>query len=188
MGARYLLRDQLLRAWNKVIAGEYSDRLINSERGLQVFLCHHLIKEFEADKVKRQLFIEPRISAGIEDDEFRYPDIVICNTKQIIGVVELKYLPRTRPKYEKDLQTLDWMLMHSEELCVSNDRYQGDKDKAEVKRFELADDAVLCWAGVYASPKHDIKISEKDAFNKRLMVLHAITCKGKSPELFPGLT
>ena len=105
---RNLLRTQLAKAWQKTIKSQYQKQLINSERGLQkIYFCSALLDIFRNNpltKNKRRIFVEPRLSIG---NDIRYPDLVICNNNRIIGVVELKYLPRAKkPSYDKDRGTL----------------------------------------------------------------------------------
>jgi hypothetical protein len=95
---RRLLRAHLAAAWRQTIEQPYREQLINSERGLQVFFCSALMEAFKEDGVRRRLFVEPRLSVGARETR-RYPDIVICNQRSVIGVVELKYLPKGRPRY-----------------------------------------------------------------------------------------
>jgi hypothetical protein len=149
MTRRHLLRKHLFTAWHTTITNQYCDRLINSERGLQVFFCAALLQQFEKGKVMRRIFVEPRISRESAPGVL-YPDIVLCNSRQIIGVVELKYVPRGLPKYAKDLRT-SRNIAKVDGITLSNDRYRG----IERNRFyTLASDAVLCWAGVYTGSQH----------------------------------
>jgi hypothetical protein len=178
MQTRALLRSQLAIAWQKTIDLEYSEQLINSERGLQIYFCRHLLDEFKSDEVSRRLFIEPRITLP-EVGVARYPDIVICHTRSIIGVVELKYLPRARADFTKDLKTLEWLSENGMDVVLSNDRYRGVRE--ESRKFSLAPDAVLCWAGVYTSPEESIRLPEARTINERVLVLQAITKSGSPP-------
>lgn len=184
MQSRSLLRNQLLRAWHETINGEYSKQLINSERGLQVYFCNHLLNEFKHSGVDRRLFIEPSVSTPA-DGQALYPDIVICNSRSIIGVVEIKYLPRVRPDFVKDLNTLAWILENGNEIHLSNDRYRGEQETA--RRYRLAPDAVLCWGGVYASPQAEIQLPESHPINSRVMVLHALTKADQKAVPLPAL-
>lgn len=185
MQSRSLLRNQLLRAWHKTINREYSEQLINSERGLQVYFCQHLLHEFNESDVDRRLFIEPSVSTP-GDGQALYPDIVICNSQSIIGVVEIKYLPRVRPEYVKDLSTLAWLLDNANEIHLSNDRYRGERETS--RQYKLAPDAVLCWGGVYVSPQAEIQLPESHPINSRVMVLHALTQAGHKAVPLPALT
>lgn len=175
MQPRSPLRSQIQTAWHQTIKEEYNKQLINSERGLQVYFCKRLMDQFQEAGMCRRLFIEPRINISTGDSP-RYPDIVICNTRNIIGVVEIKYAPRARPDYEKDLETLDLLLQHGSAITLSNDRYRGE---LEVHRsFSLAPDPVLCWAGVYAYPEQSIQHQMGLAINHHVMALHALTRVG----------
>lgn len=182
MSRRSLLRKQLTTAWHETIDNAYSRQLVNSERGLQVHFCRYLLDEFAKANIQRRLFIEPRISSSGTQVR-RYPDIVICNTRHIIGVMEIKYQPRGDPSYEKDFDTLKWIRNHSRELTLSNDRYLGIMTKG--KTYSLAPDAVLCWAGVYKGPEATIKKSWLAHFGVRLLSLHAITAPDMPPIVLP---
>lgn len=180
MSRRHLLRKHLSDAWYTTITNQYCDRLINSERGLQVFFCAALLQQFEQDKVVRRIFVEPRISMKSAPGVL-YPDIVICNSKQIIGVVELKYVPRGLPKYAKDLGTLG-NIAKADGITLSNDRYCG----IERNRFyTLASDAVLCWAGVYTGSHLNLKDKIGAKVKQQFLQLDALTVDGKDPTLYP---
>ena len=99
---RRLLRSHLTAAWRQTIEDSYQGQLINSERGLKVFFCAALTEAFKEDQVRRRIFVEPCLSRGAGESK-RYPDIVICNQRSVIGIVELKYRPKGRAPYQKDL-------------------------------------------------------------------------------------
>lgn len=157
----------------------YPKQLINSERGLQVHFCHRLLEAFGTHK--RQLFVEP--SFRCIDNTVRIPDIVVCNSQRIIGVIELKYMPRAPADFEKDLKTLQWFSSAESGVKLTNERYRGPNE-SQMKVYELASDAVLCWAGVYAGPRSDIE-SHAKGLGARFLCLHAITASSLQPELFP---
>ncbi|MDX1946008.1 MAG: hypothetical protein SFU86_11475 [Pirellulaceae bacterium] len=146
MSNRRLLRDNLIRAWHATITRAYAGQFINSERGLQVHFCIELLKEFRRRRVSRRLFIEPTLQ--FVDKVMRTPDLLICNTKQIIGVVEFKYCPRARPKTGKDLKTLARIRDTTGVISIQNERYLGE---GKLRQYSVAEDAVFCWAGVYRS-------------------------------------
>lgn len=52
-------------------------------RGLQVRLCHRLLQEFSEPDLL--VFVEPCFKAG--DGKTRIPDVFVCNSRQIIGVI-----------------------------------------------------------------------------------------------------
>lgn len=192
MPPRKSLRTQLTRAWRETIVNQYQKQLINSERGLQVYFCSALLEIFRSDDLienkrrKRRIFVEPRLSIEKERG-IRYPDIVICNNNRIIGVVELKYLPRGLLNFEKhvkkDIKTLEWIAEHQENIIISNDRFLGPSDG--IRPYSLAEGAVLCWGGVYRGNKEK-DISEHTNLNNRFLGLHAVTSKQLAPIIFPS--
>jgi hypothetical protein len=179
---RHLLRSQIKKAWEIAINQRYQAQLINSERGLQLYFCEALLRMFEEAKVNRRLFIEPCLQLS-DETGCRYPDVVVCNTKQIIGIIEFKYAPRIRANTiaKKDIATLEFAAREASRLTLSNDRYLGPK--ARKKSYPLADDAVLCWAGVY---KGDV-IDLRGAINKQVLPhflqLNALTIAGEAPHV-----
>lgn len=145
MARRTVLRAQLARAWRNTITGAYTSHLINSERGLQVHFCVALLEEFRRSRLPRRLFIEPTIL--FRDSVRRSPDLLICNTTQIIGVVEFKYTPRAIPSFRKDLDTLTCVHGATGVVTIANERFRGE---GKPRRYTVAADAVFCWAGVYS--------------------------------------
>ena len=100
MVKRRLLKAQILEAWSECITGDYARQRINSERSLQASLWSELNDRL--DERTRRMFIEPRLSCETEksprrDNTVRYPDLVVCNTRSVIGIIELKYRPRAKP-------------------------------------------------------------------------------------------
>ena len=89
MSEKSTLRAQLKRAWRDTI-DQYQAQLINSEHGLQVHFCAALLSQFEASnmKTRRRVFVEPSLRLSV--DSVRYPDVVICDTKNVVGIIELK--------------------------------------------------------------------------------------------------
>ena len=181
MTTRRLLKDQLCEAWRLTLTTEYPSQLINSKRGLQHFFCQHLQKLFDDKALHRRLFIEPCLTA--ENGKVRIPDLLICHTRSIIGIVEFKYKPRGRASAAKDLSTLGWFLSHPGHLKLANGRYRGQGEDA-LKKYTLASDALLCWAGVYAKSDADEDVLSSGVNSRgRFLGLHAATSKGEPPEL-----
>ena len=178
MSTRSLLRSQLRRAWRRTIHGPYSDRLVNSERGLQVHFCLSLLEEFKASKVRRRLFVEPMVL--LPGATRRFPDLVICNGHRMIGVVEFKYTPRARPTVTKDISTLRQLAASGETVVLANDRFRGI---AEVRRYSLAPDAVLCWAAVYAGGLVALPDRVVSGIGSRFLRLDAIAHDGDEVEI-----
>lgn len=180
MSRRLLLRRQLYSAWKATIEGNYRAQEINSERGLQVFFCSALLSGFKEAGLRRRLFVEPRLIAG-SDGSGPQPDVLICNSKNVIGVVELKYLPRAAPKIEKDLETLAWVASHGGELRISNDRYLGSNRPEKV--YSLASDAVLCWAGVHRGLNGTLSEHVAENVYPYFLELHAVTAINRNPKI-----
>jgi hypothetical protein len=175
------LRNHLIRAWRSTIKKYYAEQLINSERSLQVYFAQELSKQFTVSKMPRRVFIEPRIRKGAESPPC-YPDIVICHTRRIIGIVELKYQPKMfKPSATKDFATLEWFANHPGDLTIANDRYVGPN---EPKKYSLASDALLCWAGVYRGNKL-AELPAIDAPVDRCLFLHAVTSPEADPKIHP---
>ena len=180
MNKRSLLRDNLREAWIKTIERHYNSQLINSEHALQVYFCMELLKLFEADNLQRRVFIEPNIQTSC--GKTRFPDVVICNGQKVIGIVELKYTPRGRPNTEKDLETLS--MTTSESFEISNERYHGPQ-KNRRKNYSVADDAIMCWAGIYADDRIDLaSIAKENQFGDRFLQLHGLTSEDADPEIW----
>ena len=92
-------------------------------RILQVHFCSALMRQFEAAGGNRRLFVEPTVIFG---PDVRSPDLVICNSERIIGVVEFKYAPRAFAVYSKDLETLSLFVQHVDAIELSNGRFRGE--------------------------------------------------------------
>ena len=178
MRTRSTLRSQLKRAWKSTIELCYNDQLINSEHGLQAYFCAELLSEL--DDMRRRIFIEPKMS--FSNGQRRYPDLVICDSRSIIGIVEFKYVPRGRPTYAKDLETLQLAVRHADSLKISNDRFRGvvsdDRD------YSLSPTAVLCWAAIYTGEAVSLKKSEAvSELGRHFLQLDARTSEGKHATL-----
>ncbi len=181
MVSRSPLRSHLQEAWSTTIDNHYSKQLINSERGLQLQFCLELTSIFSERKLQRRLFIEPAVSVG--SGETRFPDLVICNSLRVIGVVEFKFVPRGLPATKKDLKTLS-ILGSSPEVEISCDRFRGRPIKS--RKYRIAADAVLCWAGVYADKSPiDFPDESLEKIRTRFLRLDAITKKDEDPEIRP---
>jgi len=183
MSDRQPLRKQLVAAWRETLRGPYMKQLINSERMLQVHFCIALMKEFNAARVtdKRRFFIEPTIH--FDPEGTRCPDLVICNSRRIIGVVELKYAPRFKPKpkdYIKDLETLGLFDRNASDVRLENERFKGG---GKVKKYPLAEDAVLCWAAIYPGRRIEIRRPSSPTLGKRFLRLDAKTHKSMPPTI-----
>lgn len=135
------------------------------------------------------MFIEPamkisvRRSDGSEKVHIKFPDIVVCNTRQIIGIVELKYQPRVRPSWRKDIGTFDWIDKHKDKISVSNVRFQGvEVDK---RAYTLAKDVLFVWAGIHAEwPRQTFEGDVPTEWRDGFLELHAETRNGGEPNVY----
>lgn len=132
--------------------------------------------EFEKCNLSRRLFVEPTVvfSAG----DWRCPDLVVCNTRTIIGVVELKYAPRATPDTAKDLETLERLSLETRPITLVNKRFKGP---GSPKAYPLSADAVLCWAGVRENAPIHFSAEKQDRIGPRFFKLEAVTHDNSSP-------
>ena len=175
MRTRSTLRSQLKEAWKSTIELRYNDQLINSEHGLQAYFCAELLNEFK--DMTRRIFIEPKMS--FPNGQRRHPDLVICDSKSIIGIVEFKYVPRGRPTHAKDFETLQLAVKHADSLKISNDRFRGVV--ADDRSYSLSPTAVLCWAAIYTGEAVSLKAGAE--LGKHFLQLDATTTKGKNAKV-----
>ncbi|WP_108371315.1 hypothetical protein [Limnohabitans sp. T6-5] len=179
MNKRNLLRCNLEATWTNTIQLYYNSQLINSEHSLQVYFCMELLKQFQSKNLQRRIFIEPNIqtSCGI-----RFPDVVICNSQEIICIVELKYAPRGRPSIGKDLETLSFST--SEPFEIKNERYHGPS-REDLKKYTVADDAIICWAGIYTGERINLtSIPKEQKFEDRFLQMDGLTNQDDDPEIW----
>lgn len=181
MANRRLLRRQLRQAWVDTIRETYGQQIINSERALQVQLAARLLAAFDQDGVRRYLFVEPKLI--LENGQRVHPDLLVCNSRQIIGAIELKYQPKVRPRYAKDLATLDALARESGSIQLENTRYRGPG--LGERGFTLSADPLFVWAGVYRSPRQEIPADGSYSINtSQLLILHAVTQVDEGPEIY----
>ena len=113
MTNRGLLWRQMRETWPGTIRSAYMDQVIRSERALQVHFTARLLDLLWEDGVKRLGFVEPRTQVNIGARV--HLDRLICNARDINGVVGLKYNLKIQP----DAQTISatretWPL----QICV----------------------------------------------------------------------
>ena len=172
MTHRSILREHLRQAWRTVISERYHQQLIDSEASLQVHFGAALLRRFEVKSPTFRIFVEPTIRL-LKPSIHKKPDLVICNQRRIIGMVELKYVPRARAAYRKDLETLEHLSKHRLKFEISNARYLGPQKAT--KRYGLAADAVLCWAGVYSGRRIADQAFTNAEAREDFLALHALT-------------
>lgn len=181
---RLPLRNQLWASWKMVIQEDYQHQLINSENGLQTALIVRL-RSLLPDA--RRIFIEPRVFARGNEADRWYPDLVICNSKQVIAVFELKYQPRTFATWKPDVQKLNRIAELKEHLYVANTRYLGPP--ADDLDYSFANQTLFGWLGVHRHfPGIESgsvpNMSEGHKFLSGSFVqMHALTKADSHPEL-----
>ncbi|MCG7946626.1 MAG: hypothetical protein N0C84_09840 [Candidatus Thiodiazotropha taylori] len=183
MNGRGLIKSQIIDSWNGCIETDYARQRINSERSLQAAFWAQLNALLGAN---RRLFIEPRVSAKEEGEtKTVYPDIVVCNTKEVIAVVELKYLPRGKPSYLKDVRNLDFLARKREGITVANSRYSGPE--VDSKEYTLSKNILFVWAGVHMAQnedQHQLYSEHYPSLKGSFLELHAATQQTAVPEVY----
>ncbi len=180
MSDRRGLRRILTAAWHDAIGSAYTQRWINSERGLQVYFCARLFHYLTEAKLKRTVFVEPRVE--FKDGTRRHPDLVICNRDQVVAVVELKYSPRGKPSPEKDFNTLVRVSRVLSQVSVTNERYRGP---TKPRQYGIAANAVLCWAAVSKEVSVPLPKVNARLLGARLLHLEALAHADRGPTVLP---
>lgn len=180
MKERGLLKSQIFKAWKQCINKDYLDQRINSESGLLVFFCFHLKGILSKN---RRIFIEPEITITVRGNVKKIiPDIVICNTREVIGIIELKYLPRVHPQFSKDINSLSMLAKHRGGIKISNKRFRGKPVDNTIYTFSK--NILFVWAGVHTVP--DLKIPIDNALTGCFLELHALTIDNGNPKIYRG--
>jgi hypothetical protein len=169
MKNRLKLRSQIEEAWDECVREDYKRQRINSQRSLQASLWASLNQRLPAKT--RCIFIEPALKAAKSGTKF--PGIVICNSDQVIGIIDLKYTPRSKPSWKKDLATFEWIGKNFGELTVSNKKNLGKGE--EDCEYTLADDLVYVWAGIHQPWDDHLKKHIAKECKKCFMELHLET-------------
>ncbi len=183
MKQRSLIKSQVVQAWNECINEDYISQRINSERSLQASFWSHL--NYLLSK-NRRLFIEPAMSIKTKSEIKKViPDIVVCNTKEVITVIELKYLPRAQPKYKKDIESLSLIAKNRNQITISNQRFRGTvKDD---HKYSLSRNILFVWAGIHAkekSEKRELYSAGHVSLEGCYLQLHAVTETNSKPKVF----
>jgi len=182
MNQRAALRGDLKAAWKSVIQCKYDKQQIDSEASLQVHFAAALLDRFKCESRTRRIFVEPTIQ--IESPRiYKKPDLLICNRQSIIGIIEIKFVPRGRARYQKDLETLDLLIENRLKFAIANERYLGPHKVT--KRYSLAQDAVLCWAAVYSGSLIDNPAFRSAEERQDFLALHALTSDQSVAEIHP---
>ena len=176
MSTRPLLRRQIAEAWRLSIATDYAAQRINSERSLQASVWAQLNALLPSGT--RRMFIEPCMSVPTVGRQVRFPDIVICNTIEVIGIIELKYQPRASPSWSKDLSTFHWVTENRDRISISNSRFRGIN--ADSRPHPLSKTILYVWAGVHRACELDLRSRIDPAVSQCFLALHAETEQGRA--------
>lgn len=183
MKGRQLIKSQIIEAWEECINTDYSNQRINSERSLQASLWSQLNQRLGSN---RRLFIEPGMSARDHNEVKQvYPDIVVCNSREVIAVIELKYLPRKKPDYRKDINTLDLIARHRHSMSISNDRYRGEN--IDSREYTLSKNILFVWAGIHAANQaqsEPLFSEEYSNLDNCYLQLHAATRSQRAADVY----
>ena len=153
MAHRSPLKTTIIESWRECIENHYTLQRINSERSLQASFWSHLDEHLPKG---RRMFIEPGISIKKTSGLKRvYPDIAICNTKEVIAIIELKYQQRAQPSYGKDIETLNTLSRYRKKLKLKNVRYRGEE--ADSKEYLFSSNMLFVWAGIHGELKEERK-------------------------------
>ena len=181
MTNRGLLRRHLRNAWVSTMQEVYTQQLISSERALQVHFAARLMEAFKADRVRRSVFVEPRIA--LDGGQRIHPDLLVCNSREVIGAIELKYQPNVPPRFSKDFATLGALAKGCTSIRLENRRYRGP-GRGELG-YQLSANPLFVWAGVYRSPPQEIPPAKATSIDaSQLLILHAVTRTDDEPAVY----
>jgi hypothetical protein len=124
------------------------------------------------------MFIEPCMSVPGAGRQARFPDIVICNTREVIGIIELKYQPRGKPSWSKDLATFHWVTENKDRISISNVRFRGVG--ADPRSYPLSKTILYVWAGVHAACELDLRSYITPSVSQCFLALYAETQHGQA--------
>jgi hypothetical protein len=187
MKQRRLLQKQIVDAWHQCIRKDYSRQRVNSEHSLQASFWSRLNRILPET---RRMFIEPGIVIA-ENGSTRkiIPDLVICNTREVIGVIELKYRPRGNPAYAKDVDSLAAVARCRDGITIANDRFRGQAVDETV--YSLSKHILFVWAGVHAPVSANAGFGADSLYsdgyeelNGCFIELHAETSQNATPKLY----
>jgi hypothetical protein len=183
MNRRNPLKNIIIDAWEGCIESDYLRQRINSERSLQASFWAQLNQRLPAT---RRIFIEPPMKVKtVNGDKKLIPDIVICNTKEVITVIELKYLPRGQPKYVKDVESLALIAQKRKQIKITNSRFRGAE--ADSRNYSLSNNMLFVWASIHAQLKQEITSLYSSGYKSlanSFMQLHAETRRDDKPEIY----
>jgi len=179
---RKYLRGIIIQAWRESIEDDYSRQRINSERSLQASFWAKLIGKIGR---KRRMFIEPGVSY-LENGKRKkvFPDIVICNTREVVAVIELKFHPKALRAFTKDLQSLNSVSKHRKTINLRNSRFKGLE--CDSTNYKCSEQILFVWAGVHrgAYDENNWAALKFKHLEDCYLELHAETRNYSDPEIY----
>jgi len=176
MARRTKVGNQVIEAWKRTVVNEYCNGHINSERSLQALLFSNLRAVFAEDETERRIFVEPTVQ--LPGVGVIRPDIVICNSREAICFLELKFAPRAKADTKKDMRSIS-SVGRSEGISILLKRYRGP-DLPSMK-FAVSKTVLFAWAGIHAGGTEPSKEWTDPAFQGHFhLELHATTNDGQA--------
>lgn len=145
-----MTQDPIFTAFKSIwaeIEQVYNSGTICSERHLQAEL-YHLVKGILRVQ-DYQLFIEPKINTNSTTSDIHglIPDMLVTRGKEIVAVIEIKYVPHGYAEYEKDFATFNKFQANAGKKDVRidllTDPYTGSWKDSENPTFTIANDLEL---------------------------------------------
>ena len=149
------LKDHFSQMWQQVKA-DYETGKICSERHLQAVIYHHLISSLEFKK-EFAISIEPRITGnnaclGNLELSGIIPDMLITkkDEKEIVAIVEIKYVPHHFIPFQKDIKNLAkfWKLRKIDDYCIYLDTVPGTGQWNTGNKYKVSEDLCLIYCAI----------------------------------------
>jgi len=141
----------LEKVWSEV-GRDYIGGLINSESCFQAVL-YKVLRDNLTDTTDTKVFVEPVIKYYDSGSPQYKPDLVICQNKKIIAIIELKFAPNWNPKIKPDIDKLNIL---ASQKSMADKYYVARKPNTgewEEKEYEIMASSVFIIAviGNYSS-------------------------------------
>ena len=94
--------EKLKNIWMTWVESSYLEGRITTERGLQSNLYAHILREEPDWKV----YVEPGFYPPDGMTAQYKPDLVICDSRNILAIIEIKFVPHHYPQYISDLDKM----------------------------------------------------------------------------------
>ena len=109
----------------------------------------------------------------------------MCSTKEVISIIELKYLPRGNPIYKKEIRNFDFIARNRKSISIANDRYSGPIGEAKI--YGLSNRILFVWAGIHQECRNETEYMFNEGFtnlSECYLQLHAATRKDSDPNIY----